>query len=100
MALAGTLGTEDDRQRRRRVEILDCRAGLRGAGGNVSNDTVGRQSELFKKIEASKGRIRRTRARVAARNAAGQDAGDDERWLAIELDFLRTLEDLLKELKE
>jgi hypothetical protein len=44
-----------------------------------------------------KGRIRRTRARIAARKAAGQDARDDERWQAIELDFLRTLEDLLKD---
>jgi len=36
-------------------------------GGNVSNDTVGRRAELLKKIEASKGRIRRTQARIVAR---------------------------------
>ena len=68
-------------------------------GGNVSNDTVGRRAELLKKIETSKGRIRRMQARIVARKAAGQDARDDEKWLAVELDFLNILEGRLKELK-
>ena len=61
-------------------------------GDNVSNDTVGRRAELLKKIEASKGRIRRTQARFVARKAAGQDARYDEKWRAVEPDFLSTLE--------
>jgi hypothetical protein len=60
-------------------------------GGNVSNDTVGRRAELLKKIEASKGRIRRAQAHI-------QDARYDEKWLAVELDFLSILEGLLKDL--
>jgi hypothetical protein len=61
-------------------------------GGNVSNDTVGRRAELLKKIEASKGRIRRTQARIVARKAAGQDARYGEKWLAVELDFLSIID--------
>jgi hypothetical protein len=55
---------------------------------------------LLKKIEASKGRISRTQARINARKAAGQDARYDEKWLAVELDFQSILEGRLKELKE
>ena len=70
-------------------------------GGNVSNDTVGRRAELLKKIEASKGRIRRTQARIVARGGCGsRRARYDEKWLAVELDFLSILEGRLKELKE
>jgi hypothetical protein len=38
---------------------------------------------LLKKIEASKGRVRLTQARIVAQKAAGQDARDDESgWLS------------------
>lgn len=101
--LSGHIGMKHDGQCWLNIENFDWPSGMRGVlvrvGGNVSNDTVGRQAELLKKIEASKSRIRRTQARIVTRKAAGQDARDDERWLAIELDFLRTLEGLLKELK-
>ena len=56
-------------------------------------------SRIIEKIETSKGRVRRTQARIVARQAAGQDARDDEKWLAVELDFLNILEGRLKELK-
>src|SRR4029453_8814478 len=75
------------------------RAGIAQCGGADWGQRV-RRAELLKKIEASKGRISRTQARINARKAAGQDARYDEKWLAVELDFQSILEGRLKELKE
>ena len=69
------------------------------AGGDVSDDTAKRRVEILEKIEACTARIRATQARIDARKAVGLDAGDDEKWLATELDFLSILVDVLKGLK-
>jgi hypothetical protein len=51
------------------------------------------------KIEACTARIRVTQARIEACQTAGLDSHGDENWLAIELDLLSILVEVLKRLK-
>ena len=70
-----------------------------GLGATCRTTRLSAEFEILEKIEACTARIRATQARIDARKAVGLDAGDDEKWLATELDFLSILVDVLKGLK-
>jgi len=69
------------------------------AGGDVSNATVRRRTEILAKIEACTARIRVTQARIDILQGQGLDAATEEKWLLTELDLLSILVDVLKAMK-
>jgi hypothetical protein len=89
----------DAAQRNRAHARFLCARWWCGLRGDVSDDTVRRRAALLEKIKACTTRIGITQALIAVRKAAGQTASEDEKWLAIERDFLAILENALKELQ-